>query len=274
MKKTKIFNLFVMLIVLTIIIVVIFVNSNNNSNYSFVSDIIDFIEKPSLINTNQTKKVDNDTQNLSDSTQTTENLLPSKINLDVPFTTQAPHANWDDLHNDGCEEASIISVIYYLQNKTLSKDQAENEIQNLVSWQITNFGGHYDLPVAKTAELVEKYYKRKTNIYYDISLDQIKTELANGNPVILALAGRVISNPYYRAPGPVYHMLVVRGYDDDKQQFITNDVGTKRGEGYRYDYNTLFNGIHDMPTWEQNKSTLDADPQMIFKGKKAMLVIW
>ncbi len=272
-NKNKLFIIYILL-VLTITFVVIFVNSKNNNSNSFVDNIIDFVEKPNLFLTNQTKVINENNQPANNnSNKLAEKSLPSKVDLRVPFTTQAPFTNWDDLHNDGCEEASIISVIYYLQNKTLSKDQAETEIISLVNWQVENFGGHYDLPIAKTAEMVEKYYKRRANYTYDITIDQIKTELSNGNPVIVPLAGRVISNPYYRVPGPVYHMLVIRGFDDNKQQFITNDVGTKHGEGYQYDYQTLYNAFHDMPLWEQNKSILDANPQMIFEGRKAMLII-
>lgn len=240
--------------------------------------IISFLEKPFIAITNNTANNDtNQSPSTIDSNPqlSSNNQFPNKTNINVPFTTQAPFANWDDLHNDGCEEASIISVIYYLNQKSLTPDLAEKEIQELANWQNQNFGGQFDLPVEKVAELVDKFYLRKSDLYYSdqVTITKIKELLSSNYPVIVPLAARVINNPYYRQPGPVYHMLVIRGYDDEKQQFITNDVGTKRGESYRYDYQAFYNAIHDMPAWEQNKSTLDIKPEMIFKGEKAMMVI-
>ena len=37
---------------------------------------------------------------------------------------------------------------------------------------------------------------------------QIKEFLMAGKLVIVPAAGRQLGNPYYKAPGPVYHMLV------------------------------------------------------------------
>ena len=44
---------------------------------------------------------------------TTTTTLPGAVSLTVPFTPQAPAANWDELHNDACEEASAIMVAEY-----------------------------------------------------------------------------------------------------------------------------------------------------------------
>ena len=55
-------------------------------------------------------------------------------------------------------------------------------------------------------------------------------------------------------------MLVVRGYTDDK--FITNDVGTRKGENYQYDYDVLMNSIHD---WNDG----DVD-----NGQRVVIVVW
>jgi hypothetical protein len=43
-------------------------------------------------------------------------------------------------------------------------------------------------------------------------------------------------------------MVVIRGYDVDTKEFITNDVGTRQGENYRYPESVLFNAIRDYPT--------------------------
>ena len=46
--------------------------------------------------------------------------IPRKINLPVPFICQAPSANWDDLHNEACEEAAIIMLHCFLQEMNLN----------------------------------------------------------------------------------------------------------------------------------------------------------
>lgn len=277
--KWKLIEIFI-LIILIIGICFLLIKKDSLSNISF-SNITDFLEKPALFTTNNTEVKNNtDDKTINDNDQIDNNQqkieIPDKIDLQVPFLTQAPLTNWDDLHNDACEEAALIGVIKYLKNyQSINKEEAENEIQNLVNWQIENFGGHYDLPVEKVGEMIKKYFKRKTDIYYDanVTIDSIKQNVNQNSPVIVPLAGRLIDNPYYRSPGPVYHMLIIRGYDDKKQEFITNDVGTKRGEGFRYNYQILYNAIHDMPLWQQDKTALDTNPDMILDGKKAMLII-
>ena len=44
--------------------------------------------------------------------------------------------------------------------------------------------------------------------------------------------------------GPLYHMLVVKGYTKDGT-IITNDPGTRRGADFLYDPDALFNAVHD-----------------------------
>jgi hypothetical protein len=72
---------------------------------------------------------------------------------------------------------------------------------------------------------------------------------------------RLLGNPNFTSPGPLYHNLVLVGYDGDN--IITNDPGTKRGEGYVYNINILYNAIHDFP----------GKPEDIESGKKAMIVL-
>ncbi len=172
--------------------------------------------------------------------------LPEKIDLPVPFTPQAPYAIWDSLHNNACEEAALIMVNYFLNGKKLNKQIAEKEIQDLVAWQIKNWGKHKDLTLEELKELAEKYYHwQKIRILDKITIEKIKKELSNGNPIIVPVAGRLLNNPYYRRPGPYYHMLVIRGYSKDK--IITNDPGTKRGEKFSYPSEIIYQAIHDWP---------------------------
>lgn len=246
----------------------IFAGCQKTISLNIDNDLAKFLNKPAILGI---KNIPDSDQGSQSSQQ--NNPAPAQVNLKVPFFPQAPLGNWDDLHNDACEETSILQVVLYLDGRNVNKNEANNDIIQAVNWQIANYGGHYELPAEKVKEFTQAYYKKTVSVTYDISIDSIKAELAKGNPVIVPLAGRMLNNPNFRSPGPVYHMLVIRGYDDATGEFITNDVGTKRGENYRYKYQTLFAAIHDMPQWQMNRSLLDANPDFILSGRKAMVTI-
>jgi len=68
--------------------------------------------------------------------------IPVTFNLDVPFTTQAPHANWDFPYQEACEEASALTVHYYYEGDTFTPDIADREILDLVEWENDHFGSY------------------------------------------------------------------------------------------------------------------------------------
>ncbi len=168
----------------------------------------------------------------------------ASINLAVPFRPQAPFGDWSEPYENACEEASIIMVDYYLRGASLSAQQMKDAIDAQVAWQQKHFGGHEDLPIAKVKELAASQYSYKIEIISPLTVDAIRIELQKGLPVIVPTAGRELGNPYFTAPGPIYHMLVIKGYTADGR-FITNDPGTKRGADYIYSSATLMNAIHD-----------------------------
>jgi len=188
--------------------------------------------------------------------------IPSQYDLQVPFVPQAPFGVWDELHNNACEEAAILLVHYFKKNSSLSKEQADEEIKKMVDYQIKKYGKHKDLTSQETADLAKEFYGYKNvKVKYDFSWEEVKREIVKGNPVIVPAAGRLLKNPYYRRPGPIYHMLVIRGYNT--KEIITNDPGTRRGEKYKYSYKILDNAIHD---WV-------GSPENIEKGKRVMIVL-
>jgi len=73
--------------------------------------------------------------------------------------------------------------------------------------------------------------------------EKVKEEINAGRPVIIPAAGQLLDNPYFSNGGPLYHMLVIKGYDAGG--YITNDTGTKRGDNFHYTYNNLYNAVHD-----------------------------
>lgn len=188
-------------------------------------------------------------------------ILPEEFNLAVPFTTQSPFAEWTEQDNESCEEAAILTVHYYYQDKTFTKEIAKQELQTIVDFEMDYFGYYKDTTAAETAELVKEMWGyEKVEVVSDFTMEDIKEHVYAGRPVILPTAGRMLGNPNFRAPGPLYHMLVVRGWN--KENIITNDPGTRKGENYQYSPDVLMEAIHD---WN------DGDVE---NGQKVIIVIY
>ncbi|HRY82399.1 MAG TPA: C39 family peptidase [Candidatus Moranbacteria bacterium] len=195
-----------------------------------------------------------------------EEKVPDKIFISVPFASQAPFKIWDALHEEACEEASGIMLAYYLSGKKLTPAIAEQEIQNLVKFENKKFGDYKDTTARQTADMISEFYSldkigKKLKVVYDFPKDDLKKYLAQGFPIIIPAAGRKLGNPNFTAPGPLYHNLVLVGYNNDT--IITNDPGTRKGEGYKYNIDILYNAIHDFP----------GKPENIEQGRKAMIVV-
>jgi len=190
--------------------------------------------------------------------------LPAKVYLPVPFLCQAPFGDWSEPWQDGCEEASIIMAMHYVKGDQVTRQSGNQEILELVRYQEDNYGGHFDLTAEQAVKLVKDYYQfNQIELRYKFTVNDVKDELAKGNIVIAPMAGRLLGNPFYTPPGPAYHYMLFRGYDERSGEFITNDCGTRRGQNYRYKYRVAFNAIHD---WTGSKATIN-------QGRKALIVV-
>jgi len=169
----------------------------------------------------------------------------------VPFTPQAPLANWSDpRQEDGCEEATALMATSWAKGKQLTPAGAERDIVAISDYEAKNYGSFYDTSVQDIIDRIYKDYFRYNNVEakYDIMANDIKTELIKGNLVVVPANGRLLNNPYYKPPGPLRHMLIIKGYDPNTDEFITNDPGTKRGEQYRYPARIIMDAIYDYKT--------------------------
>lgn len=196
-------------------------------------------------------------------------LPQTKVLHDVPFVSQAPTGNWDDpRQQDGCEEAaSLMSMLWVKGEKTPTTPQEkETQLLAISQFQSSKYGTYHDTSAQDTVERILKGYfdYHNVDVVYDITTEDIKQELYNGNLIIVPADGQKLGNPYFTQPGPERHMLVVRGYDPGRDEFITNDNGTRRGEGYRYKAGVLMSAIRDYPT---------GDHQPILEVRRAMIVI-
>ena len=177
---------------------------------------------------------------------TTAGELPTAINLPVPFTTQAPFSNWDLPYQEACEEASaLMEIRYVFGNSILSSEDADAAILDLVKTNEEILQYPYDQTAKQVQELISEIDSAiKTRLITDPTIEELKREIASGNVIIVPAAGRLLRNPFFNRPGPVYHMLVLRGYTSDGY-FITNEPGTKRGEGYLYTLERIMDAMHD-----------------------------
>ena len=197
---------------------------------------------------------------------------PEKFLLEMPFYSQAPLSKWDAFHEDMCEEASVLNGALYLLGKKLTKEQFETELQKMQSVEKKEIGEWKSTTIAETKKVVDIYFEGriKTKILENPTIEDIEREITAGlpagasaeagNPVVVPLAGREIGNPNFTPPGPIYHMLVIKGYD--AQNFITNDVGTRKGNSYVYKKEVIMKNMHD---WNE---------QDIHIGTKQILVLY
>ena len=184
----------------------------------------------------------------------------SAINWNVQFFPQAPDADWGEPWQEACEEAASTLAYYYVSDKKLTKDQFKKDVKGLVAWQNKNFGDYKHTDISQTADMIKGYFKFSNfQILNNPTTEQMKQQLSQGNIIIAPFAGRQLKNPFYSGQGPLYHMMVIKGYD--KTHFITNDVGTKRGHNFIYPYKTIMSAMHE---WD------DTD---INKGRKRIIVL-
>lgn len=171
--------------------------------------------------------------------------IPAELNLSAPFTTQAPLVNWDTEHEEFCEEATVLMAARALQGRPI-KDPADAEqaLQQLKAWELENLGYFESTTAEETARMVREFYGLAAVVVSNPSVTEIKQALANGNFVAIPAAGRELHNPNFKQPGPVYHMLLLKGFTKDGK-WVTNDPGTRRGQNYVYTQSVLMNAIHD-----------------------------
>lgn len=182
-----------------------------------------------------------------------DKALPEQVLLQVPFTSQAPYAEWaDEEYESACEEAGMLMAYYWTQGKTeevILQAEAKDQLAKEIQFEKDNYGFSYDSSSEDTVKWASAYFKYDKFVQRkDISYKDILQELANGNLVVAHMDGTKLHNPNFRNGGPEEHVLVIKGYDQKTGEFITNDPGTRKGENYRYDYAVIEDALRDYPT--------------------------
>jgi uncharacterized protein YvpB len=187
--------------------------------------------------------------------------IPPAAQLDVPFTSQAPHKNWNEPYQNACEETSLLTVMHYLEDRPFTPESADREILDFTA-KTASMGYGPSITMQQLADISSALYPQYTPVLHtDVSIESLQKLIAQGKPVIIPAAGKQLNNPYFSGGGPWYHMLVVTGYD--QSYFYTNDVGTGHGERYAYPHDLLVNSIHDWTGVDER----------IAEGRKVMMTL-
>ena len=232
------------------------------------------LEKQGQLENGESKAIETETApEIAEPKQTQEipkENVYKKIKQSVPFVVQAPFGKWKDQDfQNGCEEAAMIMAMGWTDKiAEISTEESETQIKDIIKFEEKSLGYSADTDIFDMQKIFQKYFEYNgAEARENIKIDDIKNELQKGNIVLVPAFGRALKNPNYTSPGPITHMLVIIGYDPERQKFITNDSGTRKGRDYEYAENILFGAIWQYPSGKKHpeppKGTL----------KKGMLVI-
>jgi len=178
--------------------------------------------------------------------------MPLAVILQIPFTSQAPNGNWD--RNEDCEETSITMARAFLDGQVradMTVTDAQRAINQLKSWENINIGYNKNTGAEATTKMAEGAFGLRVTQIIDYTENDLKNALAEGHPILLPINAKLLNNPKYLNGGPLYHMVVLRGYH--KGKFIVNDPGTVTGKANEYTFEVLKNAAAD---WNQATKSL------------------
>jgi len=181
------------------------------------------------------------------------------VPLSMPFTSQAPEGIWDDPYAEYCEEASIMMAAAHFKPIAWNVHDRMKEFDRLAQVGKNFFLTDLEsINSEQTSELLREAYPLNADVL-PYSRAGVQEALSQGFPVLVPLDGALLGNPFFRTPPPVYHMLVIKGFSD--RDVITNDPGTRRGESFRYAWDSFEAAIG-----EWNGSRVDTN-------KKNMIIV-
>ena len=110
--------------------------------------------------------------------------------------------------------------------------------------------------MSELADFITTTFGYQTELIPDLTPAKVIRYLDLGQPIIIPANGHLLDNSNFSGDGPEYHMLVIKGYQDN--YFVTNDPGTRKGANFIYTSENLFASIAE---WNQ-KESLATGPQI------------
>ncbi len=196
---------------------------------------------------------------------------PNQVLINAPFVYQASGGSMADPRlADGCEEAAILTAVSWASGRQFSVAQLHDLIISLSDFEQQQWGFYQDTSAADTAWLMSQRFGIKSNLQYDVSIEDLRNVLLKGHIAIVPVNGQKLDNPHYGQPGPARHMVVVIGYIPETNQFILNDPGTRFGEHFIVSAATLQNSLQDYESGN-HKPVKVIRPAMIEVSKQTVL---
>ena len=146
--------------------------------------------------------------------------------------------------------------------QTPPADELDRAFKDMQEWETAHLRTWLDTTAEETVRMLqEKFGYTNARVVRGVTIAMMKDELMKGRPFVVPAAGRALASPYYQRPGPLYHMLVVIGYDDATREFITNDAGTNtKGAGFRFSYDNLYGAMGD---WSVERDAPDTSQKVM-----------
>ncbi len=173
---------------------------------------------------------------------------PRTRTLDVPFTSQAPDGNWNEPWQNACEETAIAMVdAFYAGEVGLPPREAAHDILRIFNVKNDRLGSSADESVETMARLVaELGLDWQAHVVLDPTVEALEAEVDAKRPVIIPVFAPTLRNKVYEVGELDYHVVVLIGYDETRNEFIVHDPGTASGQGLRFSYEVLMDAMHDL----------------------------
>lgn len=136
--------------------------------------------------------------------------------------------------------------------------EAQKAINNLKIWEKGNLNYNANTGADATTNMAQGAFALKVQQIRDFTELDLKKALAAGHPVLLPLNAKILKNTKYQNGGPLYHMIVIRGYNE--KGFIVNDPGTNEGNNNVYPFAVLEAASSD---WNQTTKMMDPNRKIV-----------
>ncbi|MDQ6773600.1 MAG: C39 family peptidase [Candidatus Dormibacteraeota bacterium] len=170
--------------------------------------------------------------------------IPDSVLIKVPFTSQFPfQASNHAFYEDFCEAAGTLMAGAYWsgdQRAQIPGSEADTRMRAIVAYERASWPGQLNLSLADMGQSATHFFGLQSQIV-PLDLNVIEQQLADGRPVIIPLMTHVNGAPINPGYGrlPVYHVLVLIGYDKAQGLVYTNDAGLYNGGHLPYRWSTL-----------------------------------
>jgi len=166
--------------------------------------------------------------------------------LRISFYSQAPFGHWVEPYANACEETSILMVDSFYNKKNYDTKQANEQILKIVKIKNKFFGESLDESAQKIVDYINNFTNFEAFTKNNPTIEEIKKELDANRPIILPTFAKLLKNKYYNTANLDYHVLVISGYDNEKNEFVTQDPGTRHGANLRYPISMIMSAMRDL----------------------------